>query len=248
MIKNSQICRAEDFDTEWFKMRKAELGEPYSNWGMIRKLWEFCIIAQIIKEEGDRVYNVGFDTSTHYALGFGCGTDPIARWIRHYQNYKDVIASDIEVHFNQLQIDMRDIPKEYRDERYHLIWSSCALEHIGGRKAGIDFIFNSLECLKPGGLAVHTTEFNFDPIIGKDKKYQTIDAKDLCLYLEDDLLDLEARLKKEGHHLWPLDLKQGNRSEDKYIDPEPYYSTGIHINLYVNKHHPTTSVLLVIRK
>ena len=40
------------------------------------------------------------------------------------------------------------------------LWSSCSLEHLGSISHGIEFILNSLKCLKQHGVAVHTTEFN----------------------------------------------------------------------------------------
>ena len=42
--------------------------------------------------------------------------------------------------------------------RFDLIWSSCALEHLGSPKAGLEFVVRTLELLKPGGVSVHTTE------------------------------------------------------------------------------------------
>jgi cyclopropane fatty-acyl-phospholipid synthase-like methyltransferase len=55
-------------------------------------------------------------------------------------------------------VDMNAIPGDLRG--FDLCWSACALEHLGGIRHGLDFIAASLDCLRPGGLAVHTTEFN----------------------------------------------------------------------------------------
>ncbi len=39
------------------------------------------------------------------------------------------------------------------------LWSAERLfEHIGGLEAGLDFVVNAMEFLKPGGVAIHTTE------------------------------------------------------------------------------------------
>jgi hypothetical protein len=43
---------------------------------------------------------------------------------------------------------------------YDFLWSSCALEHLGSLDAGLDFVVNAMDLLKPGGTAIHTTEFN----------------------------------------------------------------------------------------
>ena len=47
--------------------------------------------------------------------------------------------------------------------RFDLVWSSCALEHLGTPQAGLDFIMRTLDLLEPGGLAVHTTELELTP-------------------------------------------------------------------------------------
>jgi hypothetical protein len=54
--------------------------------------------------------------------------------------------------------DMNAIDRDLRD--FDLCWSSCAFEHLGDLRKGVDFVVNSLETLKPGGVAIHTTEFN----------------------------------------------------------------------------------------
>ena len=55
-------------------------------------------------------------------------------------------------------VDMNFIPEDLRD--FDFVWSSCALEHIGSLRHGLDFILHAMDCLKPGGWAIHTTEFN----------------------------------------------------------------------------------------
>ena len=43
--------------------------------------------------------------------------------------------------------------------RFDFTWSSCALEHLGTLAAGADFVVAQMDCLRPGGVAVHTTEY-----------------------------------------------------------------------------------------
>ncbi len=58
-------------------------------------------------------------------------------------------------------VDMNNIPSDLKD--FDLCWSSCALEHLGSIRQGLKFIEKSLETLRPGGLAIHTTELNISP-------------------------------------------------------------------------------------
>lgn len=56
-------------------------------------------------------------------------------------------------------VDMNNIPARLNNS-FDFCWSSCALEHLGNIENGIKFVINSLKCLKSGGVAVHTTEYN----------------------------------------------------------------------------------------
>jgi len=55
-------------------------------------------------------------------------------------------------------VDMNQIPDDLRN--FASCWSICALEHLGSIAAGKDLVLNAMRCLKPGGVAVHTTEYN----------------------------------------------------------------------------------------
>jgi hypothetical protein len=55
-------------------------------------------------------------------------------------------------------VDMNNMPSDLVG--YDFCWSSCAFEHLGSIELGMQFVEISLKCLKPGGLAVHTMEYN----------------------------------------------------------------------------------------
>src|SRR5262249_15427695 len=74
-----------------------------------------------------------------------------------------------------MAIDMNDIPSSL-DEAFDFCWSSCSLEHLGSLNHGLEFIENSLRVLRPGGVAVHTTEFNLSSDL------DTIESRDLSIY------------------------------------------------------------------
>ncbi len=95
-------------------------------------------------------------------------------------------------------------------------WSICALEHVGSITKGLDFIENSLRTLRSGGIAVHTTEFNYM----NDR--QTIDDWPTVLFQKQHFRELAERLERQGHHVAPLDFDVGDKPLDKFIDLPPY--------------------------
>ena len=56
-------------------------------------------------------------------------------------------------------VDMNEIPADL-DSQFDFCWSSCALEHLGSLEHGMRFIERAMALLRPGGIAVHTTEYN----------------------------------------------------------------------------------------
>ncbi len=79
-------------------------------------------------------------------------------------------------------VDMREIPDDLR--QFDFCWSVCSLEHLGSLAAGIEFIERSVATLAPGGIAVHTTEFNLS------SNDDTIQEGPTVIYRERDLLEL----------------------------------------------------------
>jgi hypothetical protein len=81
-------------------------------------------------------------------------------------------------------IDMKQIPSSLMRGEFDFIWSACALEHLGSIQWGIDFVINSLHCLKPGGVAVHTTEFNIS------SNWDTLDHSHTVIFRERDIRNM----------------------------------------------------------
>lgn len=142
---------------------------------------------------------------------------------------------DRSVHFRG--VDMTAIPPDI--EGFDGLWSCGSLEHLGGLKSGIEFIMQSLRCLRPGGTAVHTTEYNLT-----SDRY-TMDNDDICFYRKRDLVDLVGRLRTEGHQI-ELTLCRENTVENNDVDRTPFnYELTMNAQYGV---HVITSVGLVIRK
>lgn len=257
-ITSSTRVRAADYSGAWLPQRIREIAEPHR---IHRKLWEFGIIQQVYLEQ------IGTGGS---AIGFGCGREPIPAWLanrgcrvlasdqavetaqvwtgsgQHSGGFADLPFRGIcdEKQLHELvrfeAVDMREIPEPLRRGEFDFTWSAGSFEHVGGIQAGIDFFLQQMECLRPGGIAAHTTEFNFA------SNETTVESSNLVLFRRRDLERLARLVAAQGDELWPLDLQPGNHEADLYVDPFPY--TGeYHLNLKIND-HVSTSILLVARR
>ncbi|MCC6653226.1 MAG: class I SAM-dependent methyltransferase [Candidatus Eisenbacteria bacterium] len=250
--------RAADFSGAWLPERIREIHEPLR---LHRKLWEFGVIQQVYAE------TIGSGGS---AIGFGCGREPIPAWLanrgcrvlatdqavedavdwtasgQHSGGFADLPHAGIcdERRLRELvsfeAVDMREIAEPLRNGEFDFTWSAGSFEHVGGIQAGLDFFLQQMQCLRPGGIAAHTTEFNFA------SNDTTVESHNLVLFRRRDLERLARLLAAQGDELWPFELEPGDHPADLYVDPYPY--TGeYHLNLAING-HSSTSILLVARR
>lgn len=135
--------------------------------------------------------------------------------------------------------DMNDIDSDLTG--YDFAWSSCCFEHLGSIEAGIQFVINSVErCLKPGGIAVHTTELN----LSSDE--DTLTTGGTVLYRRRDIIDLVGRLAARGHDVRPFTQAQDSHVLDFYVDAPPY-TNDPHLKLNLSG-YVSTSVGIVVRR
>lgn len=260
VFDRSPVCRQADFETPWFAWWTASLGEGLR---YHRKLWEFVFIAQALHERGllrmgarGLGFGVGQEPLPAYFASRGCrivATDLDAEaaadtgWIETAQHAAGVEPLQRphlcppEVLIDRVAFrsaDMTAIPADLTG--FDFCWSACALEHLGSIAAGLDFIEASLETLRPGGVAVHTTEFNL--VSDED----TVDHQGTVLFRARDLRALAERLTARGHHVAPLDLAPGDAPLDRYLDLPPY-NPEPHLKLALEGFE-TTSVGLIVAK
>ena len=146
----------------------------------------------------------------------------------------DVGAAD-ELSFQH--INMNEIPSDLRN--YDFIWSCGSLEHIGGLDNGLKFIENAMSCLKPGGIAVHTTEYT---LTSKDETYE---SPGLSFYREKDIQKLANLLISAGHNL-EINLTRGQHQLDQLVlDEPPVWELSMKEQLCG---HTITSLGLIIHK
>jgi SAM-dependent methyltransferase len=261
-----------DLESQWARYWCQKLKVPVV---FHRKLWELTYVSQVL-------WQCGMLAQGKIGLGFGCGTEPLPSlyaslgsdvtvtdlaaeeqagtgWIstnQHthsldavYQSHlvdRSVFNSKVSLRY----IDMRKIPDDLRD--YDFCWSICALEHLGSIAQGLKFIEESLRTLKPGGIAVHTTELNY---LSED---DTIDNCSTVLFLRKHFKELAKKLSERGHWVAPLDFDVGQDPMDLFIDLPPYphdwtpyqakiWPSSAHMKLSVDGYASTCFAIVVRR-
>jgi hypothetical protein len=210
-------------------------------------LWEWCYIGQACEQAG--VLGSG-----RRGLGFGVGTEPLAsyfaslecaivatdlppdegkhqRWEENDEhakglaslNPRDLCTDDQLARLVSFRpVDMTAIPHDLRD--FDFVWSSCAMEHLGSLGGGLDFIRHSLACLRPGGVAVHTTEYNIS------SNTDTVDSGDTVAYRRRDIEALAHDLRAEGHRI-ECTFALGPTASDRHVDTPPWSEPHLKIPL-----------------
>ncbi|SEN64316.1 Methyltransferase domain-containing protein [Sphingomonas gellani] len=233
-------CRASlqaDMESDWLAYWCGQLHSPVM---FHRKLWELAYVLQAVRENGHLREGAR-------GLGFGCGVEPLpsyfaahgvsvtmtdllpaeaeaAGWVATNQHAANVAMAfhphlvtrerfDEKVELRY--VDMNAIPADL--DGYDFCWSICALEHLGSIGQGLAFVENTLATLKPGGLSVHTTEFNINA------EGLTIDNWPTVLFQRRHVEALAARLREQGHDVAPLDFSLGDRPLDRFVDLPPFH-------------------------
>ena len=230
-----------------------------------RKMWEFIYICQALYEnqmlqEGKKglVFGVGVECLPDLFASYGCyilATDLKSEkaeeigWLDTCENaggnlkmlnkYGFCTSEEFNKRVQYRDVDMNCIPEDIKN--YDFCWSACALEHIGGLQKGLDFVKNSLNTLRPGGIAIHTTEFNLS------SNNDTLDTENFSIYRKKDIMNLVHELELDGNYVYPVDFHIGENIVDNFIDLPPYSKKDMHLRLLLEG-YPSTSIGLIIRK
>jgi hypothetical protein len=255
----SRLCTQAQLGEPWFPRWMEHMGDrPRAN----RKAWEWAYIAHAL----DRLDML---KPGRHGVGFGVGHDPLvplfaargvevlatdldarsreaAGWVEADQHAESLDsttwpkicdAEQFEKLVSWRAVDMRAIPSDIG--RFDFCWSACALEHLGSLSAGTEFIERSLSTVVPGGIAVHTTEYNVS------SNEDTVEAGPCVVYRERDIREIVEKLEDAGHEVAALDLSPGEGALDQYIDLPPYEVEACLKFLFAS--YTLTSVALVIR-
>lgn len=225
-----------------------------------RKQWEWFYIAQALEESG--VVGPGAR-----GLGFGVGEEPLASWFASQGctvlatdypggehaaawassgelatslsqlNGDGICADDVfaeRVSFRR--VDMLELPDDLAD--FDFTWSSCAFEHLGSIEDGLRFVVDQLRTLRPGGVAVHTTELNVSSTT------HTLEAGPTVLFRRSDIERLARDLTAAGHRI-SCTFHTGDYPNDRWVDVPPFTNT--HLKMGMGE-HVTTSFGVLVRK
>lgn len=230
-VPGSQLCTGSQFREPAYARWCRALREFPT---LHRKQWEFVYALQVL--ETANLLQPG-----RRGLGFGCGREPLAAamaargceivatdldattaaehgWIKTDQhaaqledlNDRGICPAELFARRVRFQpANMNAIPEEFGG--FDFVWSSCAFEHLGSIEHGLAFVQRAMRCLRPGGIAVHTTEFNLS------SNLRTIESRDLSAFRRQDLERLVGRLEEEGHRVWPLNFNPGSGPIDRYV-------------------------------
>jgi SAM-dependent methyltransferase len=257
---HSQLCKEQDFAADWFKNACIKMQHPHM---YHRKLWEFCYIYQGLLERGMLTpgkkglgFGVGTERLVSLFAAHGCeimATDldfdraKAQGWVdsNQHSNSLDKLNQyglcDTEQFFKLVtfeNMDMNHISDKY-ENGFDFTWSSCSFEHCGSIELGKKFIVNQMKCLRPGGVAIHTTEFN---VTSND---ETLEHGVTVLFRKRDIEWMVETLRDEGHSI-DIDYSMGNGPIESFVDVPPY-TNEYHLRLQLGK-FVSTSIGLIIKK
>jgi SAM-dependent methyltransferase len=259
-VFGSTLCRAEHFLLPLFSYWCGEMKVAPA---MHRKLWELVFIMQTL-------YEFDLLRPGVRGLGFGVGQEPLstywakrgvevvatdldlesaraAGWAdsgQHAQIPDHLFWPGItdretfDRHVSFRIADMNRIPNDFTG--FDFCWSACSLEHTGSIDKGLVFMENCLQTLRPGGVAVHTTEFNLS------SDTDTIEEGGTVLFRKQDILILARLLRARGHKLLPLSFYSGATEIDSYVDLPPYQPDP-HLRLRIGEYNSTSIGLAVVK-
>jgi SAM-dependent methyltransferase len=246
---------SDDFQ-KWARIIKEPVGRYH------RKIWEYCYIIKALSERG--MLEPG-----KRGLGFAVGEEPLASlfcdrgvtvtasdmfpdlstggWKETGQHAAGLASINrrnicdpytLEQNVTFRFVDMNNIPDDLAG--YDFLWSCCSLEHLGSIEKGIRYVHNAMKCLKPGGWAVHTTEYNVL------SNAWTIDDCGAVIFRQRDFIGMKRSLEKLGHTVTEFDFDPGQDPADVVVDYPPYQEKP-HLKLLIQG-HVATSIGMIIRK
>lgn len=267
---NSMICQYEHFLSDWYQnwatrmcMEQTDVDVNRPDRFIHRKPWEFCSIAQALFERkmlqtgrkgccfaaGQELLPSLFASLGVSVLATDLATDE-AGWAttNEHATNREALYHPAIISRSQFESNVSFEPADMRNlssldgRSFDFVWSSCAFEHLGSIEAGLDFVMNAMKLVKPGGYAVHTTEFN---VSSND---ETLTSGPGVIYRKRDIEQLGYRLRRERCALEPVNFDPGNHRYDIEFDFHPWMENGRkHVKL-LQGDFIATSILLIIKK
>lgn len=259
--RNSELCKTAHFKLDWYKKWCDAIRETPR---LHRKQWEYVYILQALHERGclrEGKRGLGFAVGTEplpsVMVGHGCTVmatdldyergeslgwdsgDQLCKGLNSLNERKIVPDEIFGQKADYRAVDMNAIPQDLTG--YDFNWSSCSFEHLGSIKKGLKFLKAQLDTLKPGGWAVHTTEYNVSSEFDT-----TTEHPNTVIFRRSDLEEFADWAEQEGHYVEKLDFSLGTYPTDFSVDLPPYVSEP-HVKLLLHG-YVVTSIGLIIRK
>lgn len=235
----SKACTQADLESGWCRYW---IGQLQQDFAYHRKLWEQSFVSQVLYEHGLLApgklglgLGCGEEPLPSLFLSRGCkiiaGDKPItqsdrvqAEWIgsSQYTHSRDGLYKEnlvdrqvFDANLTLEYVDMNALPDSL-EGKFDYCWSVCSLEHLGSIERGLSFLRRSFALLKPGGISVHTTEFNYAC------DGMTIDNWPTVLFQRKHFEQLSLEINKLGGVMLGPDFEIGNDVFDLFIDVPPY--------------------------
>ena len=260
----SRCMRYDDWERPSFvsHLQNMKIYEPKRH---IRKPWELAYTAEVLDKAGvlqkgkkGLGFAVGTERLPSYFASMGVevtasdlAADKIDSqgWIATNQNaggnlsklhYSDLCSiNDFMDNVRYRDIDMNHMPEDERG--YDFCWSICAIEHVGSLQLSLEFMKNMLTVLRPGGWAVHTTEFNLS------SNDTTVYEGGTVLWRRRDVEYLQRWMLAHGHQM-EITFERGKQLEDYHVEMSPFHYTYKDLISFYYAGYITTGFALVIRK
>ena len=255
----SSLCRMEDMQHPRYQKlcREALHKDPVLH----RKEWEFIYIIEKLKINNCLIrgsrglgFGVGTEPLTSYFVSQGCEilatdapedlaeegwkqTAQHASLIDHLWHPNIVDEQTFRKNCSFKPLDMNNYTEIPKDFNFH--WSSCVIEHLGGIQKAHDFILESAQRLAPGGIGVHTTEFN----LSSDR--DTVDQPGTCILRGSDINRILESLRKSNIEFDTIVFDPGQHPYNYHVDAPPYSEVHLRVQL---EQFTATSIGLVVRK
>jgi SAM-dependent methyltransferase len=258
-LNKSSLCKQIDFASEsyrhWCNIMKEQ---PRYH----RKQWEYVYVLESLSQRG-------LISPGKRGLGFAVGNEPLPAVLAFFgcevvatdlnieegtakgwnngqlclslKDLNDRNICDQNKFFSLCSyqpVDMNNIPDTLINFDFN--WSSCSFEHLGSLDKGLAFLKNQLKTLKPGGWAIHTTEYNVS------SNSETLEEGNCVIFRQRDIQKITEELRSDGHFVEELDFSLGWLPLDYKIDFPPY-TTDEHLRLQLDK-YICTSIGIIVQK
>jgi hypothetical protein len=194
-----------------------------------RKLWEFIIVLQALYESGAL-------TKGAKVLGLGVGGEPLPSYLASLG--LSVVATDlpgfaeretiwredlVSAEAFDAQVEVSNLDMRRMDDTtlrgFDALWSCSVLNTFSTEVQAAEAVIDAMDALKPGGVAVHVTEWAF----ADDRP--AFDPGRLAFpraFFE----KLAQGLNGRKHQVLPLSFDLGSHALDGYVDAPPFSLTG----------------------